>query len=217
MSGTIIGANRPQEFPSLDIPLTDPTTGVMDINWFNFFLTLYNRSGASSGNNSFAYPYPTTTGTTGQKMVASGVVGTPGSWETVTVPTELSQLTNDTNFITIAALAPYATLVEVNQQISQGISTYNTSLQLELNNFATKANPTFTGVANIPVILATTINTTNFIVTGPTNFQTVTAQVGYQCKTGSNGSFGVNRFNISWDGVSAFLWIDGTQIAILTD
>jgi hypothetical protein len=89
-----------QPFPTLDAPLVDPQTGTISLIWSRFFLSMWTRTGSATGNDSTSFPYPSSTGDSGQVLTSQG--NAPSIW--TTVRTKLSQFANDAGFITAASL-----------------------------------------------------------------------------------------------------------------
>lgn len=96
-----------QGFPSLDTPLVDATNGTLSLPWFQFLVTIWNRTGGPIGV-AFAtlFNYPATTGDVGQVLTSEGH-GNPTIWTTLF--TKLSQFTNDAGFITTGAISDFIT------------------------------------------------------------------------------------------------------------
>jgi hypothetical protein len=102
-----------QGFPTASTQVIDEN-GNLTMPWYQFFVNLWNRTGSSVGNNSNTFPYPNTTGTTGQVLTNQGAAA--AIW--TTLKTALSQFTNDIGFITAAALDPYSTTTQMTTAIT---------------------------------------------------------------------------------------------------
>lgn len=116
----MVAGNNTQGMPDIDTPLTFDD-GQINVTWFRFLLTLYTRSGGQAGNNAAYFSYPNTLGTAGQFLTSQGP-STSSTWQTVTIPTKVSQLTNDALFLTPTALTPYSTTAQTSTLISTGIA-----------------------------------------------------------------------------------------------
>ncbi len=217
------GSNQKTRIPQITTPLVDPETGLIEDAWWEFFQVLFNRSGGGSGNTSYAYPYPNTTGTIGQAMLTSGSQGTPGIWGNLATST--SQLNNDSGYITSSSLSSYVTGASLTSTLNSTLSLYATTASLN-SDLALKANitnPTFLGSVVIPALFVNTISTTANvnIQTGlavGTNIQAGTGAAGggYYCRSGSIGAFDNATFNIHWTGTVAQLWINNLLLGTIT-
>src|SRR4051812_13238377 len=104
-----------QNFPDMEQPLIDPDTGHLNVVWFRFLITLWNRTGSATGNDSAAFNYPITAGNNGQVLTSQGAAR-PTIWTTVL--TKLSQFANDVGFITSADVAGFSTPEQTDSQIA---------------------------------------------------------------------------------------------------
>lgn len=94
-----------QGFPNLDTPFLD-SNGSLTLTWFQFFASLWNRTGGAAGNSSASFNYPASSGNPGQLLTSEG----PASATIWTNPvTKTSEITNDSGYITSRDLAGYAT------------------------------------------------------------------------------------------------------------
>jgi hypothetical protein len=105
----------PQSFPVADVPIVD-STGILNLTWLQFFIALWNRTGASAGNAAqLNFNYPSTAGAVGQVLTSEGLA-VAAIW--TTPATKLSQLTNDVGFLTTSSLSGYSTTAQTNTQIA---------------------------------------------------------------------------------------------------
>lgn len=127
-----------QSFPGATPILDEGTSRLSDI-WFRFFLSLYNRTGGGTGNNSNSFNYPITNGAIGQVLTSEGPAN-PSIWTTPVVIRKTSDLINDSGFITSDSL----------------------------DGFASSNNPLFTGTPQAPTAPVNTrtkqIATTEFVI-----------------------------------------------------
>jgi hypothetical protein len=107
-----------QDFPITNGQIIDPETGGLTFQWYQFFISLWNRTGSATGNNSAFFNYPSTTGAIGQVLTSEGSTN-PSIWTTLN--TKLSQFTNDVGFVTTSVLAGYSTTATTNAQINGSI------------------------------------------------------------------------------------------------
>lgn len=103
----MVAGNRRQGMPSLKSPVVDPNTGVINPVWSQLVQTLFDRTGGVLGNNSANFTYPDSTGDSNEFLAGDG------TYQSIDIPTKLSQLTNDEGFIGTDALAGYVTTAEL--------------------------------------------------------------------------------------------------------
>lgn len=198
-----------QGFPTTGTQFVDEN-GNLSIPWYQFFVSLWNRTGSGTGNNSEVFPYPTTSGEPGQVLTSRGTAA--AVW--TTLKTALSQFTNDVGFITDLALVPYSNTKQMNTAIStyvlsnesntappavstKGVAGVSTQLARADHTHAQQAQGVFTTVAATSMTM-TSMRATNFV--GATTFNcgpvlsatTWTSGSGVPTGTQPNGSLYTN-------------------------
>lgn len=115
-------ANK-QNFPG-DVALVDDQN-MLTLPWLQWFLSIFARTGGTSGNNAATFNYPESAGNVGQVLTSAGTAK-PTIWTTVL--TKLSQFTNDAGFLTVNDLGGFSTPGSTQTQIQQFV------LQTESND-----------------------------------------------------------------------------------
>lgn len=208
-----------QGFPT-DAPLTDPNTNTITLPWLQFFLTLYKRTGSSTGiDNSTSFNYPTTAGDPQQVLTSQGT-GRPTIWSTLF--TKLSQLTNDTGFITANEISGFQTGAQVDNAVAAAILTQesldtpqpdstnglpgsSSLISRSDHSHPREVSPNFTGNVTAQIVTAPKISTGTATWTAGSG-PPVTLQPNGSIYSNTNGGTGTRLYVCSgtvWTPISA--------------
>lgn len=186
---------RSSNLPSIDTQMVDPVTGECSTAWFNFFLSLFNRTGASAGSksDSTSFLFPTGNGTIGQVLTSQG--GQPTSW---TDPITEQRLLTD-GFVKSADLGDLGVpnvSISIGQQ--QGSINFDGKLLEFWGEFVVPTNLSGDPLTNSPQVQTVTVPVTvrRLLDISVTPYWDVDVNRGYQLG-GSN--FGVTVFNYGYD------------------